>query len=184
MRRLDDLPEYAMLFDQRQCIGCNACVVACQQGYDLPAENQLNWVHIRESGHFPNVRIDFKPFLCGQCEGTPCIDACPVPGATYQREDKVVLVDEETCIGCHACVHACPFGARSMNTETNKVVKCTFCIAEVKAGESPFCVKTCPTDARMFVDLESLSPEEEAQLANAKRMDPIDGAHPRVYYVS
>ena len=52
------------------------------------------------------------PMLCMHCENPPCVEACPTEGATYKREDGIVVVDKEKCIGCKSCIMACPYGAR------------------------------------------------------------------------
>lgn len=177
------MAKYAMVFDKEKCVGCNACVVTCQQGYQLPAENKLNWVEVKQSGSFPNIKMEFTPLLCAHCDDPVCVDACPVDGATYKTEDGFVLVDEEKCIGCTACVHACPYGARSMNTENNKAVKCTFCASRVTEGGGPLCVNTCITGARIFGDLDDPNSEVSKLLKQAEQLDDPKGIKPQVYYL-
>lgn len=177
------MARYAFIFNQRRCIGCNACVVACQQSYNIPADNQLNWVSIYEEGKHPNNKLEFKPMLCGQCENPPCIPPCPVNMATYQREDGVVMVNDRRCIGCRACIGTCPYGARSLNQKTNKVVKCIFCIQQITNEALPYCVTTCPTDARFIVDLDNLTDEESRLLNRATKVEDREGAKPFVYHI-
>lgn len=184
------MAKHVMIFDQRRCVGCNACVVACQINYDMPPENKLNWVSVEESGTFPDIKLEFIPQLCGHCDNAPCIDVCPVSMATFRTTEGYVLVDEEACIGCGACVAACPYGARSMNGETAKAVKCTYCADRVEAGEQPVCSNTCPTNARIFGDAEDPSSEVSKILAemNPIRYDAIfgnedDDLQPNVYYI-
>lgn len=148
------MSKYAMIFDKKRCIGCNACVVSCQQNYNMPPANKLNWVQVEEEGTFPEINLEFTPMLCGQCDNPVCVDVCPVKGATFKTKEGYVLMVEEECIGCRKCVEACPFGARSMSEDTGKAVKCIFCAEIVEHGGKTVCSNTCPTDARIFGDTE------------------------------
>lgn len=179
-----------MIFDKERCIGCNACVVSCQQNYGMPAENKLNWVKVSEEGDFPNIKIEFEPYLCGHCDDPICIDVCPVSDATFKTQEGYVLVDPEECIGCRRCVDACPFGARSMSEEGNVAVKCSFCADLVENSGHPVCASTCPTKARIFGDKEDPNSEVAKILAEdrAQRYDMIvraDGSMlgPNFYYL-
>lgn len=179
-----------MIFDRRRCIGCNACVVSCQQNYQIAPENKLNWVTVEESGEFPNLKLDFTPHLCAHCDNSKCVDVCPVEDATFKTEEGYVLMEGENCIGCGACVSACPYGARSMDAETNVCVKCSFCANLVENGGSPICVTTCPTKARIFGDAEDSSSEVAKIIAEGNVIrydefldnDTVD-FRPNVYYL-
>lgn len=141
-----------MLFDQQRCFGCNACVVACQQEYGLPAQIRFNRVDVTVSGTFPNTAISFRPLLCNQCENAPCMTICPVGAITRDATSGVVLTDRVRCVGCRLCTTAtgCPYGMRAMDG-ASKAVKCNFCLDRMNAGESaPYCVKTCPSGARQM----------------------------------
>lgn len=141
------MSRFAMIFKKDRCIGCNVCVVACQQSYQLEEKHKFNWVEVNEEGSFPNPSIDFKPMLCGQCDNAGCIEVCPVDddAATYQRDDGIVVIVEEECISCELFIEGCPYGARSWDEEKNLPIKCDFCQEELAKGEKTFCNKTCPT---------------------------------------
>ena len=94
----------------------------------------------------------FLPRLCNHCDDPPCVAKCPV-NATSKREDGVVLVDGERCVGCAYCVQACPYDARFINRDTGKADKCTFCAHRLEAGLLPACVETCVGGGRIFGDL-------------------------------
>lgn len=160
------MAKYAMIFDKTKCIGCNACVVSCQQNYNMPAENKLNWVEVHETGSYPNLKLEFEPYLCGHCDNPVCIDVCPVENATFKTVEGYVLVNEEACVSCQKCVHACPYGARSMSADNNKAVKCSFCADLVENGGHPVCATTCPTKARIFGDTEDPTSEVAQILAS------------------
>ena len=111
---------------------------------------------------------------------------CPTK-ATYRTEDGQILVDKEKCIGCRACMAACPYGARTFNPETKVVEKCTACNHLQQAGELPACVKVCCAHARFFGDIDD--PESDVSKAiaaagpeNVHSM-PDSGNHPTVRYI-
>lgn len=158
--------DYAILFDASRCIGCKACQVACKQWNDLPAEETVNVGSyanpLKLSGHtwlkmnfFEGLRPNGEPYFdfvrgsCMHCTHAPCVTACPT-GAMVHREGGVVTVDETTCIGCRACVQACPYEAVRFDETKGVVHKCTFCYDRISNGDRPACVKACPVDALTF----------------------------------
>jgi molybdopterin-containing oxidoreductase family iron-sulfur binding subunit len=105
---------WVMVIDLRKCIGCSACTIACVAENKLPPGVVYRPVIIEEVGTYPNVSMNFLPRPCMQCEKSPCTEVCPV-SATYHDEDGMVVVDYEQCIGCRACMAACPYGARTFD---------------------------------------------------------------------
>ena len=105
---------WVMVIDLTKCVGCNACTVACKSENKTPPEVAYNIVLQDEVGKYPNVRRVFVPRPCMHCQNPPCVEVCPV-GATYKREDGIVVVDYEVCIGCRYCIAACPYGARTFD---------------------------------------------------------------------
>jgi Fe-S-cluster-containing dehydrogenase component len=103
--------QWIMVMDLQKCIGCKACTVACVAENNLPPGVAYRPVTQTEVGAFPNVRLQFLPRPCMHCDNPPCTSVCPV-GATYKREDGVVAIDYDDCIGCRYCITACPYGAR------------------------------------------------------------------------
>lgn len=118
------------------CTECKRCVAACslaKAGYIQPLIARI--AIQKQWPEAPQIR------LCrfDDCEDKPCIDTCPT-GAIY-RQDGYILINEEECISCGACVSACPYQAIIMNDTTGTAVKCDFC------GGDPACVKECVTAA-------------------------------------
>jgi tetrathionate reductase subunit B len=165
-----------MLFDQQRCFGCNACVVACQQEYGLPAQIRFNRVDVTVSGTFPSTSITFRPLLCNQCDNAPCMAICPVTAISRDATTGVVLTDRARCVGCRLCTttQGCPYGMRAIDG-AGKAVKCNFCLDRRAAGETaPYCVKTCPSGARQ--EATGVSPPP------GTRMESRGGATPKVFY--
>lgn len=176
---------YAMVIDTRRCIGCHACSVACKTENDVPLGETRSWVEYIEKGEFPNVRRSFLPRLCNQCEKPQCVAVCPT-GATYKRkEDGIVVVDSNVCIGCKYCLQACPYGMRFINPKTGTADKCDFCLHRVQNGVVPSCVNTCQGRARIFGDLNDPESEVSKILAtNATTvLRPEIGTQPMVFYI-
>jgi molybdopterin-containing oxidoreductase family iron-sulfur binding subunit len=163
-----------MLIDLKRCIGCDACTVACRQENGTPSNILYARVYRQEIGTYPHTKRVFLPVLCNHCEDPPCLKACP-SHAIYKKDDGTVLVDEEKCCGSRACLSACPYGAMFFwegdggyfpNATTpyeefhrrdrypKTAMKCTFCHHRLGQGLEPACVVTCPTECRIFGDLD------------------------------
>lgn len=177
--------KYAMVIDMDRCIACHACEVACRSHYNVPIPYYRNWVHdLRPEGVYPDIKKVSYVGLCNHCDDAPCVKACPT-GATYKREDGVVVVDKNLCIGCGLCIDACPYGARYNNPIDTKVDKCDFCIDRVTEGIEPACVATCIAGARIFGDLgDPNSHVSELIAAGAKNLvsDEVNVGQ-NIYYV-
>jgi tetrathionate reductase subunit B len=176
---------YAMVIDARKCTGCHGCTVACKAEFDVPLGVNRSWVEYVEKGDYPDVRRSFLPRLCNQCSAPQCVDVCPT-GATYKRkEDGIVVVEPETCIGCKYCIQACPYDARFINPRTGTADKCDFCLHRVRQGLVPSCVNTCQGRARVFGDMN----DPESEVAKLIRTQPVTvlrqemGTKPNVFYI-
>ncbi len=144
-----------MVIDLRRCVGCQTCTIACRQAHGLPPGLHWRWVADCEVGEYPDVRRLFLPLQCMQCADPPCVPVCPT-GASRQRADGIVWVDEVACVGCGACAMACPYRARHLLTTADGdfgaltpperararperrgiMTKCAFCHARVDAGRA------------------------------------------------
>jgi Fe-S-cluster-containing dehydrogenase component len=190
-----------------KCIGCGKCVEACKIENDVPMEPYYfrTWIEryiIYADGDvsvdspnggiegFPPVESDkeilrtfFVPKLCNHCENPPCVQVCPV-GATFKSQDGVVLVDEDYCIGCRYCIQACPYGARFLDPRTHTAGKCTFCYHRITEGLLPACVEICPTQARIFGELDKMSTPLNRMMrqSNIQVLKAHMNTEPKVFY--
>lgn len=105
--------QWAMVIDQAKCTGCNQCNQVCHANNDINPD--LNWNKVLEAGEIDGKTV-YLPRPCMQCENAPCVEVCPV-GASYYRDDGIVMMDYEKCIGCRYCMVACPYDARAFNWE-------------------------------------------------------------------
>jgi Fe-S-cluster-containing dehydrogenase component len=138
-----------------------------------PTGTFFNRVQTYEAGSFPNTETIHFPKSCLHCEDPPCVPVCPT-GASYKRkEDGIVLVDYDKCIGCKYCAWACPYGAREFDEERQVMTKCTLCVDRIydellpPQDRKPACVKACPTGARLFGDVKD--PDSEVSQAIRER---------------
>ena len=176
---------YVMVIDLRKCIGCHACSVACKSENKVPLSVWRSWVKQIERGKYPNTQRHFLPRLCNHCEHPSCVEACPTT-ASYQRDDGIVLIHKERCIGCQLCVSACPYDSRFLHPEEKIASKCTFCDHRVDNGVVPSCVNTCQGKARIFGDMNDPT-SEVARLISREAVQvlkPELGTEPRVFYIA
>ena len=135
--------KFGFLIDHRKCIGCHACSVACKEEHQVPLGVYRTWVKYVEQGAFPHTQRQFTVLRCNHCEQAPCVTICPVT-ALYKRSDGIVDFDPNVCIGCKACMQACPYDALYIDPNTNTAAKCNFCAHRVENGLQPSCEIVCP----------------------------------------
>ena len=141
-----------MLVDSERCVNCGACITSCRAEWDTPVGHSRNWVSEVSSINDQGIpQLSFLSGRCNHCDDPPCVAACPT-GASYKRDDGLVLVDRDICTGCELCVDACPYDARYRNPVDGMISKCTFCQPRIDAGEEPACVHVCFTKALTFGD--------------------------------
>jgi phenylacetyl-CoA:acceptor oxidoreductase subunit 1 len=109
---------WGMVIDLRRCVGCQTCTIACKQEHGLPPGTAWRFVADVEVGEYPNVRRLFLPMQCMHCEEPPCVPVCPT-GASRQRDDGIVWVHYDHCVGCGYCAMACPYHARHLVHEAD-----------------------------------------------------------------
>jgi Fe-S-cluster-containing dehydrogenase component/formate-dependent nitrite reductase membrane component NrfD len=178
------VPNYGFAIDLRKCIGCHACTIACKAEHQIPIGVNRCWVKTVEQGTFPATRRLFFPVLCNQCTDAPCVTICPTR-ALFKRTDGIVDLHGDVCIGCRACMVACPYDQLFIDPNTHTAEKCNFCANRVENRLLPACVSVCPTECRIFGDLDDETSEVAriAALPATKVRKPEKGTGPRVFYV-
>ncbi len=158
---------YALIIDTTVCTGCGACIAACHFKNNLP-EGQ-SYIHPIVKG---NERDRwFLMVQCQHCAVPYCNEACPT-SATYIRDDGVVILNEKLCIGCKACMYACPYQARIFDETRGVADKCWLCMDLVLAGGLPACVQACIPGARLFGRTDDPN-SQVAQLIASGRARPL-----------
>lgn len=201
--------QWAMVIDLRKCDGCEKCVKSCQKTHYLSKDQK--WIDVYKIESTAGQTV-YMPRLCMHCENPPCTRVCPV-AATYRNGEGVVLVNQETCIGCRTCMAACPYEARYFNWEApppapallqqpmpefpvpqkqGTVGKCILCVHNTDVGKLPACVEACTMEALYVGDLAAdvaTNGRETVKLSkllrenDAIRFKQELGTRPRVYYI-
>ena len=179
----EGIERWGMIVDLNKCIGCKACTVACKAENHTPPGVSYNVVMEEEIGEYPHIgrKFIFRP--CMQCANSSCSKVCPT-GASHKRDDGIIAINYDDCIGCKYCIAACPYGARSYDYGENyhetqmpyeaqpspeygeyrvrekgkspegNVRKCMFCLHRLKKGLAPACAETCIGHAIHFGNLK------------------------------
>jgi Fe-S-cluster-containing dehydrogenase component len=163
--------KFVMVIDLARCKNARKCVEACQEGHLLPKDHE--WMKLFLLQDDINTAKYWFPRPCFHCDKPMCVSVCPV-GATYKRQDGVVLVDNQRCIGCKFCMTGCPYSARVFNWKDPEVKvpeghvynpednipavegtvgKCVFCADNLRKNILPRCVTACPMGVIYFGDL-------------------------------
>jgi len=174
---------YAMAIDTKKCVGCSDCVVACQIENNVPIGYCRDWIVEVTTGTYPNLSMEMRSERCNHCSNAPCVRCCPTT-ASHITENGIVLVDEKNCIGCKACIAACPYDARFVHPEGH-IDKCTFCNHRVEKGQDPACVAVCPTKCMYFGDTDDPNSEISKMIKTRKwkTLIPEAGTEPNIYYL-
>jgi Fe-S-cluster-containing dehydrogenase component len=165
--------KFVMVIDLSRCKNVGACRKACNHAHQLnPGQN---WIKVLKMQDAEKTAPYWQPTTCMHCDEPPCVKVCPVD-ATFKRQDGIVLIDNERCIGCRFCMAACPYSTRVFNwqepvveydtmnapaysCETSipqkmgTVSKCDFCPDMARKGELPHCVSACPNGVFFFGDM-------------------------------
>ena len=165
--------KFVMVIDLSRCKSARKCQSACQKMHHL--EDEGRWLKVKRMQDSDTTAPYWMPQPCFHCDKPPCVKVCPVD-ATFKREDGIVLIDNERCIGCRFCMAACPYSARSFNWSEPKmpeanmehhhhsiermaprlkgtVEKCDFCPDMVRQGKLPDCVTACPNGVFYYGDV-------------------------------
>lgn len=175
--------QWAKVIDHTRCIGCHACTTACKSENVVPIGVTRTYVKHVDVGVFPQVRRAHQVTRCNQCAHAPCVTACPT-AAMFKRADGIVDFDKSICIGCKACMAACPYDAIFINPWDHSAEKCNFCAHRIDVGLEPACVVVCPTQAILIGDMNDQS-SYVAQIVNREAVNvrrPEKETLPKLFY--
>jgi Fe-S-cluster-containing dehydrogenase component/formate-dependent nitrite reductase membrane component NrfD len=175
---------YGFAIDQRTCIGCHACTVACKTEHQVPLGQFRTWVKYIDKGQWPTSARAFGVLRCNHCTDAPCVAICPTK-ALFKRADGIVDFDRERCIGCKSCMQACPYDAIYIDEETHTAAKCNYCAHRVDDGLEPACVVVCPTHSIWAGDLDDPRSGIARLIAGNETAvrAPEQGTGPNVFYL-
>jgi anaerobic carbon-monoxide dehydrogenase iron sulfur subunit len=143
------MKDCVIALDYEKCTGCRTCEMGCtlkNYGATYPEKSRIRIVKIyEESGVIP------IPVVCMKCANAPCKAVCPMGAISDDPQTGARLVDEKKCIGCSACVYACPFGAISVDRVLKRSFVCNQCEGD------PTCVKLCPREALRYLEADEVS---------------------------
>jgi len=167
--------------DIAKCMGCHSCMVACA----IAHANSPTLYEAIQQEQPPEPRMAIVatgeaavPLHCQHCEDAPCATVCPKEAIQRPDPDGPVLLDEELCVGCQACVIVCPFGMIRMSSDGETALKCDMCIERQQAGQPPACVEACPTGALELVEDADVATEVQRRILEA--MEAARAEQPQV----
>ena len=166
-------PRWGKVIDQTRCIGCHACTTACKSENLVPLSVTRTYVKHVDVGAYPLARRAHQVTRCNQCANAPCATACPTT-AMFKRADGIVDFDKSICIGCKACMAACPYDAIFINPEDHSAEKCNFCAHRIDVGLEPACVVVCPVEAILVGDID----DPDSKVARIVNRDPVSVRRP------
>ena len=160
--------DYCISTDPQRCIACHACEVACHSENNVPVEASLGKIVVlgpKMVNGKPRMSSLFVP--CFQCEKAWCMEACPTEAIRKREKDGLIHIVESLCVGCKACIMACPWKIPQWNSQAGKAMKCDLCMDRIDAGEQPACVAACPTNALEFGKPEEMSARAREKYGHA-----------------
>jgi anaerobic dimethyl sulfoxide reductase subunit B len=164
-----------------KCVGCRTCEAACDITKETPTDVSFRKVGTLESGDFPDVMNMFVSMACNHCDMPACASACPT-GAYTKRDDGVVIVDPQVCIGCKMCTFACPYGAPQYDKKKGTVSKCDMCAPRIDAGGEPACVSSCPYGALDWGPMSELYRRYPTAVREVPFLPDVDITRPNILF--
>ncbi|WP_251553758.1 DMSO/selenate family reductase complex B subunit [Neobacillus muris] len=159
------MEQLGFYINQSLCTGCKACSVSCKDKNNLEVGINFRRVYSYEEGNFidqpggglvHNINAFYYSISCNHCTNPKCLPSCPVGAIFKDKDNGVVTIDQDICVGTQLCVKACPYGAPQYNPKVFKSNKCNLCIDLQEDGQDPVCVATCPMRAIEFGPIDEL----------------------------
>lgn len=161
------MTQYGFLVDSSRCIGCKTCQVSCKDKNDLDVGPKFRRVYeygggswVKDGDAWNNTTFSYYlSIACNHCDEPTCVSGCPTGAMHKRKEDGLVVVDADLCVGCRYCEMRCPYGAPQFDPVQKIMRKCDGCYDRVEQGLSPTCVESCPSRALEFGDIKELRAE-------------------------
>lgn len=182
-------PHYSMLIRQDRCIDCERCLKACATTNNVPSYGFRTAILEKVVPDAIGQKREFIPVLCNQCNNPPCVRVCPTRASYKDSTNGIIRIEYKKCIGCKACLLACPYNARYFNEDIHSTDKCDFCYdTRLSQGEKlTACAAACPAGARTFGDLSD--PDDTVYQMIHQIQKPVwviraeAGTKPNVFYM-
>ncbi|WP_407313945.1 4Fe-4S dicluster domain-containing protein [Desulfosporosinus sp. SB140] len=171
--------QLGFVLDTNRCLGCGACVNACQLNNRLPSPLVYRSIRKVKDHTSEGLSQFFLSVACNHCANPECLRVCP-KGAYSKRRDGIVIHSSAKCTGCKSCVTSCPFNVPKIHPVTGKASKCQLCYDRIDNGQSPYCIKACPTEALRLIELQALPFDNLIRLTAA--LPGLRLTNPSVYY--
>jgi Fe-S-cluster-containing dehydrogenase component len=153
--------ELCFFVDYSRCIGCQACVQACEECDTHRGQSMIHLETIRRRDS-----VQTAPQVCMHCEDPICAQVCPADAIKQTPEGVVQSSLKPRCIGCSNCVVACPFGVPKYFGEIDQMMKCDYCYDRTSVGKRPMCATVCPSQALSFTTREEIERTRGAWAVN------------------
>ena len=158
------MSELAFFIDYARCIGCKACVQACEECDTHRGQSMIHLETIRRADS-----VQTAPQVCMHCEDPICAQVCPADAIKTTPEGVVQSSLKPRCIGCSNCVLACPFGVPKYDAHIDQMMKCDMCYDRTSIGKKPMCATVCPSQALTFTTLEEIEQTRDGVPTNVWR---------------
>jgi Fe-S-cluster-containing dehydrogenase component len=145
--------------DPSRCIGCEACVQACEE---CGTHRGHSLIHLDRVERHTSTQT--APMVCMHCEDPTCAEVCPADAIKQNERGVVQSALKPRCIGCSNCVLACPFGVPKMVTRLDQMMKCDMCFDRTSEGLKPMCASVCPSDALWYGSLQEFDTTRRGSL--------------------
>ena len=172
-KEVNHMKSYALIIDHESCWGCRTCEVACKQ--EIRSPDGVRLIKVLEDG--PQIiegkpDFTFRVTVCQHCDEPACVEVCP-EDAISKRDDNIVILNEDKCIGCGLCVDECPYDAIAFDSERGVAQKCNLCFHRVDNGLIPACAdNVCPGHCIYFGDSDVIQREIAAK-HNRRSKEPV-----------